>query len=190
MSSGASTDRYTPPGRRYPFSTQVGVLSGGDRAPRLPLAVVAGAAEALVQATGMFEGRWAVLTVFLVLKPDFTATLQPSVGRALGTAVGSGAAALVALAAPGPVGLSAAAVLAIATAYALFDAGYLLYTAFLTLYIVILLDILGLPADSTAAARLAQTALGSAIALLGYWLWHCAAAGWASPETRARVTLL
>src|SRR5204863_9935389 len=48
----------------------------------LRLAVVAGLAELLVQATGVEEGRWVVLTVFLVLKPDYSTTLPRGVQRA------------------------------------------------------------------------------------------------------------
>jgi uncharacterized membrane protein YccC len=38
----------------------------------LRLALVAALAEVLVQATGLYQGRWATLTVFIVLKPDYT----------------------------------------------------------------------------------------------------------------------
>src|SRR5437016_1371715 len=42
------------------------------------LAIVAGLAEAIVQGTGLSQGRWVVLTIFLVLKPDYNSTLSRS----------------------------------------------------------------------------------------------------------------
>lgn len=136
------------------------------------LAVVAGLAETIVQATGPFEGRWMVLTIFLVLKPDFNSTVYRSIHRALGTAVGAGLGAAAAeLARSDQAGLVIAATVALAAAYALFDVNYLLYSCLLTVFLVILLEILGLPAAATAQARLTETAVGGALAIVAYSLW-------------------
>ncbi|HTO49342.1 MAG TPA: FUSC family protein, partial [Burkholderiales bacterium] len=59
----------------------------------LRLAVVAALTEALVHATGLYQGRWATLTIFLVLKPDYASTFSRGVERALGTALGAAAGA-------------------------------------------------------------------------------------------------
>nr|WTB31509.1 FUSC family protein [Streptomyces sp. NBC_00830] len=148
------------------------VLSGETGRHAVRLAVVAGFAEVMVQATGLFEGRWVVLTIFLVLKPDYTSTVYRSIQRAVGTAVGAGLGAAAAwLAHPGSVGLIVAAGIAVAAAYALFDVNYVSYSSFLTVFIVILLDILGLPADTTAVARLTNTAIGAVLALIAYSVW-------------------
>ena len=136
------------------------------------LAVVAGLAEVMVEATGLLEGRWVVLTIFLVLKPDYTSTVYRSFQRAVGTAVGAGLGAAAAwLAHSSSGGLIVAAGIAVAAAYALFDVNYVIYSSFLTVFIVILLDILGLPADTTAVARLIDTVIGSAFALIAYSVW-------------------
>ncbi|WP_129769246.1 FUSC family protein [Streptomyces sp. L-9-10] len=136
------------------------------------LAVTVGLAEVIVQASGLYEGRWIVLTIFLVLKPDYNATVYQSIQRAIGTAAGAGlGAAVAAMAHVVPSGLIIAAAITVAVAYALFDVNYLLYSIFLTLFIVILLEILGLPAGTTAAARLTSTAIGTALALVAYSLW-------------------
>jgi uncharacterized membrane protein YccC len=136
------------------------------------LAVIVGLADLMVQATGLYEGRWVVLTIFLVLKPDYNSTVNLSAQRAIGTAIGAGLGAAGAwLAHPGPGGLIIAAGFTIAAAYALFDANYLLYSTFLTAYIVIILDVLGLPADTTAMARLTDTAIGAAFAFIAYSAW-------------------
>jgi len=49
----------------------------------LRLAVTAALAEALVQATGLYQGRWVTLTIFLVLRPDYASTVYRGVQRAL-----------------------------------------------------------------------------------------------------------
>jgi uncharacterized membrane protein YccC len=136
------------------------------------LAVIAGLAEVLVQATKLEEGRWAVLTIFLVLKPDYSTTVYRGVQRAIGTAFGAGlCAALVQLGHLGQGGLVIAAGAAVSAAYALFEVSYLLFSVCLTTFIVVLLEILGMPAEPTAWARLIDTAIGSGLALLGYFVW-------------------
>jgi uncharacterized membrane protein YccC len=136
------------------------------------LAVVAGLAEVMVEATGLLEGRWVVLTIFLVLKPDYTSTVYSSIQRAVGTAVGAGLGAAAAwLAHSSSGGLIVAAGIAVAAAYALFDVNYVIYSSFLTVFIVIILDIFGLPADTTAVARLIDTVIGAAFALIAYSVW-------------------
>src|SRR5947208_14995753 len=136
------------------------------------LAIVAGLAEAIVQGTGLSQGRWVVLTIFLVLKPDYNSTLSRSFHRAMGTALGAdlGAAAAY-LGHLGQGVLIAAGGVGVAAAYALFDVNYLLFSIFLTEFIVVLLDILGIPAIRTAEARVIDTAIGAAMALIAYTVW-------------------
>jgi uncharacterized membrane protein YccC len=136
------------------------------------LAVIAGLAEVMVQATKLEEGRWAVLTIFIVLKPDYSTTVYRGVQRAIGTGLGAGlGAAMVQLGHLGQGGLVVAAGAAVSAAYALFDVSYLLFSVCLTTFIVVLLEILGMPAVPTASARLIDTAIGSGFALLGYFAW-------------------
>jgi uncharacterized membrane protein YccC len=52
-----------------------------------------------------------------------------------------------------------------------FDVNYLLFSVFLTTFVVILLQLLGSPAVPTAEARLLDTAIGSGLALLAYLAW-------------------
>jgi uncharacterized membrane protein YccC len=102
------------------------------------LAVVAGLAEVMVEATGLLEGRWVVLTIFLVLKPDYTSTVYRSIQRAVGTAAGAGLGAAAAwLAHSSSGGLIIAAGIAVAAAY----------------------------------ARLIDTVIGAAFALIAYSVW-------------------
>ena len=113
-----------------------------------------------------------MLTIFLVLKPDYSATLSRGVQRALGTALGAGLGAAAAhLGHLGQGGLIAVAGVAVAAAYALFEVSYLLFSVGLTVFIVVLLDILGIPAIPTAEARLIDTAIGAVMALIAYVVW-------------------
>jgi uncharacterized membrane protein YccC len=90
--------------------------------------LISGLAEVMVLATGLSQGRWVVLTLLLVLKPDFSATISRSAQRALGTALGVGLG--VAAAELGQLGhweLITVAGVMIALAYALFDVTYVLF---------------------------------------------------------------
>jgi uncharacterized membrane protein YccC len=138
----------------------------------LRLALTAGVAETLVRMTGLYEGRWVVLTVFLVLKPDYTSTVSRGVHRALGTAAGAVFGAVITILLHGtPIGIALAGGIAVAAAYAVFQVDYLVYSFFLTVFIVLLLHLVGLSAETTATARLADTAIGAALALVAYALW-------------------
>jgi len=138
----------------------------------LRLAAATALAELFVLATGLYQGRWVTLTVFIVLKPDYGSTLYRGVHRVVGTMFGVGlglAAAL--LASLGQGWLVAAAGVCIAAAYALFDLSYLLFSVFLTAYIVVLLDLLRIPAIHTTEARLLDTSIGAVLALAAYLTW-------------------
>jgi len=138
----------------------------------LRLAAVAALAEVVVQATGLYQGRWVTLTIFLVAKPDYASTLYRGLQRAVGTMLGAGVgAAAVEFVHLGQAGLVAAAGACVAAAYALFDASYLLFSVSITAFVVVLLDLLGTPAIPTAEARFFDTLIGSALALVGYLAW-------------------
>jgi len=136
------------------------------------LAVIAVLSEVIVQATGLYQGRWVTLTIFLVLKPDYSSTLYRGVQRAAGTMLGAGI-GVVALEftrlSQGR--LVAAAAASVALAYALFDVSFLLFSVFLTAFVLALLDLLGTPALRTAEARLLDTVIGAALALVAYFAW-------------------
>jgi uncharacterized membrane protein YccC len=138
----------------------------------LRLAVVAAAAEALVQALQLYQGRWVTLTIFIVLKPDYRSTFSRGVQRALGTMLG---AALGATAAqwshPDLIGLVLAASISAAAAYAAFEVSYLLFSVLLTFYIMSLLVLLGMPAVAMAEARILDTLIGATLALIAYAGW-------------------
>ena len=149
----------------------------------LRLALVAALAEVLVQATGLYQGRWATLTIFIVLKPDYASTVSRGAQRALGTALGAMLGAVAAdLGHAHLGGLIAAAGIFIAAAYGVVDATYFLFSVFLTAFIVALLALMGQPAIPTAEARILETFLGAALAFAGYLAWPTWAASTAHEQ--------
>jgi uncharacterized membrane protein YccC len=138
----------------------------------LRLAVVTGLAAVIAQWAGLPHSYWAALTVLIVLRPDYGSTLYRGVQRAGGTLVGVGLGlATVLLGHLGSAALLAGVAASIFAAYALLTVNYLIFAVFLTDFVVVLLALLGLPADQTAPDRLIGTGLGTGLALLAYVLW-------------------
>jgi uncharacterized membrane protein YccC len=138
----------------------------------LRLAVVAGVGEVVAQATGLPHGYWIVLTILIVLRPDYASTIYRGVQRAAGTVLGAGLGLATALLLhAGPAVLVAAVGVTMTVAYAVFAVNYLLFAVFLTDFVVTLLALLGQTAEQTVVARLIGTGIGAALALAGYLVW-------------------
>jgi len=138
----------------------------------LRLAVVTALAELVVRLSGLSHGYWAVLTIFIVLRPDYSSTLYRGLQRAAGTVAGAGlGVATVLLAKVSLTALLAGVAVSLLAAYSVFTVNYLLYAVFLTDFVVVLLALLGLPPGPTAIARLIGTGLGTGLAILAYLLW-------------------
>jgi Fusaric acid resistance protein-like len=149
-------------------------LSTSSEAGRhaLRLAVVTALAEIIVRAAGLPHGYWGVLTIFIVLRPDYSSTLYRGLQRAAGTVVGAGLGVLtVQLVHISISALLAGIAVSLLAAYAVFTVNYLLYAVFLTDFVVVLLALLGLPPGPTAIDRLIGTGVGTGLALLAYVLW-------------------
>jgi Fusaric acid resistance protein-like len=138
----------------------------------LRLAVLAALAEVIAQASGLSHGYWIVLTIFIVLRPDYSSTLYRGLQRAAGTVVGAGlGVATVLLVKVSLTALLCVIAVSLVAAYAVFKVNYLLYAVFLTDFLVVMLALLGLPPDPTAVARLIGTGIGTGLAILAYLLW-------------------
>jgi uncharacterized membrane protein YccC len=162
------------PARQAMLLTLRATVGSSSEAGRhaLRLAAVAGVAELIAVVSGLPHGYWAVLTVFIVLRPDYSSTLYRGLQRAAGTVLGAGlGVATVLLSGAGSPALLAGIAISLAVAYATFTVSYLLYAVFLTDFVVVLLALLGLPPEQTAVARLIGTCVGTALALLAYLLW-------------------
>ena len=136
---------------------------------RMGVALAAGvAAEHYL---GLAHGYWLPMTLAIVLRADFAATLSYGVQRALGTVLGLLLTTLLLHLAPA---LLAKILLLGALAFLfrwLANASYTSAVAALTGAVVILLDLAGEPAAQSMHDRLIATLLACAAALLGYLLW-------------------
>jgi uncharacterized membrane protein YccC len=118
------------------------------------------------------RGYWVPLTVVLVLKPDFAATIERGVSRIAGTLLGAVVASIVAAVfRPQAQTYLVFAVLFAGLGYAVFDTNYAVYTITITAYVVFLLAFGGLPEHAALEARIEATLVGGALALAAYAVW-------------------
>ncbi len=138
----------------------------------LRLMASVGVAEVLTQTISVQRSYWVVLTVAIVLRPDFGSVFARALQRGIGTVVGAvlGAVILVLLPA-GPLLLVPCAVFAALLPYGR-DRNWGLFSTFLTPLVVLLIDFLQPIGWGLALDRLIDTLLGCAIVLLvGYAPW-------------------
>lgn len=131
---------------------------------------------ALAMAVGRFaglpHGYWLPMTAAIVLRPDFSATIKFGLLRVLGTVLGL--ILTTALLWLTPQDIWAHLVLMAALCFAfryLATAHYGIAVAALTGTVVILLSFEGVASGAAVTDRVINTALGSGMALLAYFLW-------------------
>ena len=131
-----------------------------------------GAAALVSQALPVQRSYWVVLTVAIVLRPDFGSVFARALQRGIGTVVGAVLGAIILIIIPaGPLLLIPVAVFAGLLPYGR-DRNWGLFSTFLTPLVVILIDLLHRTGWLLALDRLIDTALGCAIVLLvGYAPW-------------------
>ncbi len=130
------------------------------------------AAVAISHLFPLGHGYWLPMTVMIVLKPDFAATLSRGLGRSVGTLLGAGLVTLVLAAlAPSAAGLIVLTVALYAASVAVLRANYVIYSVGIASLVVVLLGFTGSPAASLAADRAFYTLLGAALALAAYAAW-------------------
>ncbi len=137
---------------------------------RLMLSV--GVATLVSEALPIQRSYWVVLTVAIVLRPDFGSVFARALQRGIGTMVGAVLGAIILILIPaGPVLLIPVAVFAGLLPYGR-DRNWGLFSTFLTPLVVILIDLLQRTGWPLALDRLIDTALGCGIVLLvGYAPW-------------------
>lgn len=118
------------------------------------------------------HGFWIPLTILFVMRPEVEETHRRLVLRALGTLLGLVIATVAAEAFAGD-DLLAGAILTVSAglAFGLLTVQYALFTAAITVYVVLLSDTLGEPALQAADERATGTVLGILIAFLAFALW-------------------
>ncbi|MHB8218905.1 MAG: FUSC family protein [Acidimicrobiales bacterium] len=138
----------------------------------LRVGVTLAAAAAISHLFPLGHGYWLPMTVMIVLKPDFAATLSRGLGRSVGTLLGAGLVTLLLAAlAPSPAGLIVLTVALYAASVAVLRANYVIYSVGIASLVVVLLAFTGSPAPSLAADRAFYTLLGAALALAAYAAW-------------------
>jgi uncharacterized membrane protein YccC len=137
---------------------------------RLMLSI--GVAALVSQALPLQRSYWVVLTVAIVLRPDFGSVFARALQRGIGTVVGAVLGAVVLIIFPaGPLLLIPCAIFAGLLPYGR-DRNWGLFSTFLTPLVVILIDLLVRTGWALALDRLIDTVLGCAIVLLvGYAPW-------------------
>ncbi|MFF5209981.1 FUSC family protein [Streptosporangium sp. NPDC000396] len=140
------------------------VFSPGRHPVRLGLAVTA--AMALMLLTHEHYAKWFVVTVIVSLRPAYRDTVDRVVLRVVGTAVGAAGAAIVLAVAPDPLYLVLFIAACAVPGFAFRGASYGYWAVFSTPLSLMLSDF-ALPLDwGAAAARVALTIAGGALALL------------------------
>ena len=148
------------------------LASGESRSFAVRLALCMGIAEIARQNLPTQRPYWVLLTVAIVLKPDFgsvfTRAIQRGVGTLLGVLLGS---ALLALLPRSPWLLLAMAAFAAVLPWAR-NANFGLFSVFQTPLIILLLDLTLPSGPGLVGARLIDTLIGCGIVLVfGYLLW-------------------
>jgi Fusaric acid resistance protein-like len=154
--------------------SQVGAIIAGH-APGLAhaftMALAVSAGELLYRVLDMPNGYWVPMTVLLILRPAARETAARALARLLGTLCGVGLLtllmALLRPAVPVLVGLIVATAW---TCYAFLRVNYAILSLAITMYVVLLFAIAGLPEPVVAFHRAVATLLGGIVALLAHLL--------------------
>jgi hypothetical protein len=170
---------FFAPATNAPFTvgrilSQVHAMITG-RAPgfmhAVTMALAVSAAELLYRVLDMPNGYWVPMTVLLILRPAARETAALGLARLGGTLCGVGLLtllmALLRPAVPVLVGLIAATAW---TCYAFLRVNYAILSLAITMYVVLLFAIAGLPEPLIALHRVVATLLGGVIALIAHLL--------------------
>jgi uncharacterized membrane protein YccC len=139
------------------------------------LMLCTGVAAVASEVLPLSRSYWVILTVVIILKPDYGSVFARAVQRAVGTMVGAVLGTVILIAVPyGPWLLLPFGVLAALLPYAK-ARNYGLVATFLTPLVVLLIDLLDVTGWRLAEVRLLDTLLASVIVLLiGYAPWPSA----------------
>jgi uncharacterized membrane protein YccC len=173
--------KWAPPAAQAapkpPLRDRLGALSDRltstlTRRFAIRLMVCVGVAAVVSEVLPLQRSYWVVLTVAIVLKPDFGSVFARAVQRGLGTVVGAVLGAVIIAAVPyGPWLLIPFGLLAALLPYGR-SRNFGLQAVFLTPLVVVLIDLLAADGWRLAEDRLVDTLLGCAIVLLiGYAPW-------------------
>lgn len=115
------------------------------------------------------RGYWIALTAALVLRPDLHSTLVRGAARMIGTLAGAVFATLAAAATHGRADAQAAVMIAAsALAYLTLVPNYAAFSAVITVFVVVALELLGTGGHATVYERVIDTLIGGTLAMAGY----------------------
>jgi uncharacterized membrane protein YccC len=139
------------------------------------LILCTGAAAVLAEVVPLDRSYWLVLTVGIILKPDYGSVFARAVQRGVGTIAGAVLGAAIVVVVPyGPLLLIPFGILAALLPYAK-ARNFGLVAVFLTPLVVLLIDLLDVAGWRLAEARLIDTVLACAVVLVvGYAPWPSA----------------
>jgi hypothetical protein len=170
---------FLAPATNAPFTvgsilSQVYAMITG-RAPGLvhavTMAVAVSAAELLYRVLDMPNGYWVPMTVLLTLRPAARETAALGLARLAGTLCGVGMLTLLMALLRPPVPVLVGLIAATAwTCYAFLRVNYAILSLAITMYVVLLFAIAGLPEPPIALHRVVATLLGGVIALIAHLL--------------------
>jgi uncharacterized membrane protein YccC len=165
------------PVRKPPLRYRLGALSDRltstlTRRFAIRLMVCVGVAAVVSEVLPLQRSYWVVLTVAIVLKPDFGSVFTRAVQRGIGTVIGAVLGAVIIVTVPyGPWLLLPFGLLAALLPYGR-SRNFGLMAVFLTPLVVVLIDLLAPGGWRLAEDRLVDTLIGCAIVLLiGYAPW-------------------
>jgi uncharacterized membrane protein YccC len=173
--AGAARAASPPPKRRlrdHFLAVNERVSGELSRTFALRLMASIGVAVVMSEVLPLQRSYWVVLTVAIVLKPDFGSVFARALQRGAGTVIGAVLGAVILVTVPyGPWLLIPFGVIAALLPYGL-SRNYGLFATFVTPLIVLLIDLLVPGGWQLALSRLLDTLLGCAIVLLvGYAPW-------------------
>jgi uncharacterized membrane protein YccC len=165
----------TPPGTpRAGIGDRISQAFGGGQVSRtfvLRLMVCMGVAGVVSEVLPLQRSYWVLLTVAIVLKPDYGSVFARALQRGIGTIVGAVAGAVLLVLVHGTWLLIPFGVLAALLPYGR-NRNYGLLATFLTPLVVVLIDLLNPGSWQLAGARLVDTLIGCGIVLvLGFAPW-------------------
>lgn len=138
----------------------------------LRLAVALAITAGLARLLSVQHGYWVPMTTVLVLKPGADQIYVRGVARVAGTLVGAALATLIAaLVRPLPATIAILVLIFAWLSYTFHSTNYATFTICITIYVVFLLGLVGLPELVTVEYRALDTIIGGVFALILYRVW-------------------
>ena len=161
--SAAASRSSAPAASAVPGTTMV---VGSGWAHAVALGVVAAAGFALALEAGLARDYWVMLTVVVVLRPQFGQTLKAGAARMVGTVLGAAIAVVLTTGLSEPPLQGALIVASVFVAFLLISANYTLYTVAITVFVILLINLAYPGGLFLAETRVLDTVLGGALAML------------------------